>query len=113
MDIKDGKNEFSFQLTSSPDSKERRAAPSQLSVVSVHLCVSLVEELLGLEAGCIWTSGTERTKCTQGSGKEQVSLTERLCGVPGLQAAVGKACQDFASLAKFVGCVGATVRSCV
>lgn len=77
MDIKGGKNEFSFQLTSSPDRREeQRAAASQLSVVSLlHLCVSLAGELLGLEAGCIWMSGTERAKCAQSSGKEQVGLT--------------------------------------
>ena len=71
------KNEFSFQLTSSADRREeQRAAPSHLSIVSLLLlCVSLAGELLGLEAGCIGMSGTERAKCTQGSGKEQGSLT--------------------------------------
>lgn len=77
MGIKDGKNEISFQLTSSTDRREKRGtAPSQLSVVSLlHLCVSLARELLGLEVEHIWMSGTEREKSTQGSGKEQVSLT--------------------------------------
>lgn len=75
MDIKDGKNEFSFQLTSSSNRRgEQRAAQSQLSIVSlVYLCVSLAEE--SLEAGHIWMFGTERTICTQGSEKEEVSLT--------------------------------------
>jgi len=60
VDIRDGKNEFSFKLTSSPDRNERRAAPSQLGVVSLLLvCVSLAGELLGLEAGHLWMSGNE------------------------------------------------------
>lgn len=75
MDIKDGKNEFSFQLTSSSNRREeQRLAPSQLSVVSLlYLCVSLAEK--SLEAGRICMFGTERAKCTQSSEKEEVSLT--------------------------------------
>lgn len=56
--------------------EERRAGPSQLSVVSLlRLCVALAGELLGLEAGHVRMFGTKRANCTQGSGREQVSLT--------------------------------------